>query len=562
MASTYNTEPPPTATVLLHTTAGPITLSLFAAQTPLTCRNFLQHLIDGYYDNTPFHRVVPGFVIQGGDPTGTGEGGENIYDEDEEEFGRLNAPWAKVLRKEVGERVVLGDEVHGRLRFNRRGLVGMAKDGMGGYGSQWFVTLGDARAELDGRMTMFGRVEGEGIYNVMKIAEGEVVEGSERPVYPVRVERGEVLAWPKGEAWEGMRARVRVERRVVEEEKGKEGKGKKKKGKAGKVMLSFADEGEEEVVVRPGKAKFNTKLFAGEEVEGEGVKATANGRPKTKLAPVPEAAQEVAGPPPPAKTSTTVHRKRKSPSPDPTPIPLHSPEPPSKRRKPSFHDTTTQLPLRDEESPSRSPTPEVQPSKQSALDAEIAALKVSMRRDVAVVPEKAKKKSALEELIPETSIKGRKRPRPGEGGTGDAATLKMLNAFKARLDGVVREDGGSTNRRAVKANGKINSDEAAAKDGDEAEEAALCDLHFIANCRSCRNWDQNDAHGNHDLSDDDGKEWMAHALSFEKDRLGKDLTWKRKTEEELVVIDPREKERAIKAEVRMERERRMKVKNG
>ena len=254
MASTYNTEPPPTATALLHTTAGPITLSLFASQTPLTCRNFLQHLIDGYYDNTPFHRIVPGFVVQVGDPTGTGEGGENIYSDDE--FARLDALWAKLLRKEVGEKVAFGNELHSRLKFNRRGLLGMAKDAQGGYGSQFFVTLGDCLAELDGRMTMFGRVEGEGIYNVMKIAEGEVVEGTERPVHPVRVTRGEVLGWPKGEPWEGMRRRVRVERRVVEE-RGGEGKGRKKKKKVlGKAMLSFADEGEEEIVVTPGEGEI------------------------------------------------------------------------------------------------------------------------------------------------------------------------------------------------------------------------------------------------------------------------------------------------------------------
>ena len=73
---------------------------------------------------------------------------------------------------------VFGDEIHSRLRFGRRGLVGMAKGtgGGGGYGSQFFITLGDCRAELDGKCTMFGRVEGDGIYNVVKIAEGELVD--------------------------------------------------------------------------------------------------------------------------------------------------------------------------------------------------------------------------------------------------------------------------------------------------------------------------------------------------------------------------------------------------
>ena len=145
MSSHYNTEPPATGSVRLHTTAGPLDISLFAKQTPLTCRNFLQHILDGYYDSTPFHRVVPGFVIQGGDPTGTGDGGQNIYDD--REFER---------DPKTGDKVIFGDELHSRLKFNRRGLLGMAKMDESTYGSQFFVTLGDARAQLEGKCTMFG----------------------------------------------------------------------------------------------------------------------------------------------------------------------------------------------------------------------------------------------------------------------------------------------------------------------------------------------------------------------------------------------------------------------
>ncbi|KAK5241420.1 Peptidyl-prolyl isomerase cwc27, partial [Cryomyces antarcticus] len=106
MSALYNLEPQPTAKVLLETTAGDILLELFAKQTPLASRNFLQLCLDGYYDNTIFHRLVPGFVIQGGDPTGTGSGGESSFD---------GEPFA--------------DEFHSRLKFNRRGLLGMANTG-------------------------------------------------------------------------------------------------------------------------------------------------------------------------------------------------------------------------------------------------------------------------------------------------------------------------------------------------------------------------------------------------------------------------------------------------
>ncbi|KAL8955598.1 MAG: hypothetical protein Q9193_006612, partial [Seirophora villosa] len=174
MSSLYNLEPQPTAKVLLETSSGDISLELFAKQTPLASRNFLQLCLDGYYNNTIFHRLVPGFVIQGGDPTATGEGGEAIYD------GGL-----------------FDDEFHSRLKFNRRGLLGMANTGRkNDNGSQFFITLG-ATPELEGRNTMFGRVVGDTIYNLMKMGEAELMaEGSERPLYPTKVTGAEILVNP------------------------------------------------------------------------------------------------------------------------------------------------------------------------------------------------------------------------------------------------------------------------------------------------------------------------------------------------------------------------------
>ena len=167
MANLYNLEPQPTAKVVLNTTAGDLTIELFAKQTPLASRNFLQHCLDGYYNNTIFHRLVPGFIIQAGDPTGTGSGGISAVNDGE--------PFQ--------------DEFHSRLKFNRRGLLGMANEGPNSNGSQFFFTL-DQTPELQGKNTMFGRIEGDTIYNLMKMTDKDLVgleEGSERPLYPTKV---------------------------------------------------------------------------------------------------------------------------------------------------------------------------------------------------------------------------------------------------------------------------------------------------------------------------------------------------------------------------------------
>ena len=116
--------------------------------------------------------------------------------------------------------------------------------------------------------------------------------------------------------------------------------------------------------------------------------------------------------------------------------------------------------------------------------------------------------------------------------------MKLFNAFKNKLDAVPAEEKAADHDADVEST-PVNGNTA----GDDEDEAAICDLHFIANCQSCSKWDQDGAKE----EDDDlgGSAWMSHKLSFAKDRLGKDLEWKRKNEEELVVIDPREREKDL-----------------
>uniref|UniRef100_A0A023F0U4 Spliceosome-associated protein CWC27 homolog n=1 Tax=Triatoma infestans TaxID=30076 RepID=A0A023F0U4_TRIIF len=213
MSSIYIQEPPTSGKVLLKTSVGDIDIELWSKETPLACRNFIQLSLEGYYDNTKFHRVVKGFIVQGGDPSGTGEGGESIYGH------------------------TFKDEFHSRLRFCRRGLVCMANAGKNDNGSQFFFTLGPA-PELQNKHTIFGRVTGETLFNMLKLEEGEIGD-DERPIYPHKIISAEILSNPFPDIVP--RERVNISKPEQEPEK-------KTKMKAVKdfKLLSFGDEAEDD----------------------------------------------------------------------------------------------------------------------------------------------------------------------------------------------------------------------------------------------------------------------------------------------------------------------------
>lgn len=517
MSTLYNLEPQPTAKVLLSTTSGDILLELFAKQAPLASRNFLQHCLDGYYDNTIFHRLVPGFIVQGGDPTGTGHGGESIF------------PGGEAFE----------DEFHNRLKYNRRGLLGMANGGgKNDNGSQFFMTLAET-PELQGRNTLFGRIMGDTIFNLMKMADAEMeaVEGSERPLYPTKITGTEILVNP----FEDMTKREVKVRQVRGSETSKQEKGGKTKGKnkGGKALLSFAN-GEEEVeeVLMPKREKFNPKL----------VSAGAD---------VTTISKDAA-----AKTSNTLKTGEKKTIRKPV---TRSLSPPSI----SQPNPQLQLPLPSDEVPSRSPSTTPEPAavkKMNSLlqttNAQIADLKASMKRDVTGKPAtETNKKSALEQMIPEHAMRGRKRKMGSKEGV-EQETMAMLNAFRTKLEKATpesKEVSSSKSEDAPPSNIKKNPppESTSKEDNNNNDEAELCDLHFIANCQSCQDWERDMLTDTNPTStttttttEANDTSWMSHALTFEKDRLGKDLTWKRKNEEELVVIDPREKAKDIREEQR------------
>ncbi|XP_068727983.1 spliceosome-associated protein CWC27 homolog isoform X2 [Montipora capricornis] len=212
MSNIYIQEPPTNGKVLLITTSGEIDIELWSKEAPKACRNFIQLCLEGYYDGTIFHRIVKGFCVQGGDPTGTGMGGESIY--------------GKAFK----------DEFHQRLRFVRRGLVAMANAGPNDNQSQFFFTLG-ATPELNGKHTIFGKVAGNTIYNMLKMEDCEV-GGDDRPLFPPKIKSTEVLHNPFDDI---------VPRQQKDDVKPKlEEKKKKVKGTKNFSLLSFGEEAEED----------------------------------------------------------------------------------------------------------------------------------------------------------------------------------------------------------------------------------------------------------------------------------------------------------------------------
>ncbi|SJX65363.1 related to Peptidyl-prolyl cis-trans isomerase [Sporisorium reilianum f. sp. reilianum] len=151
--------------VRLSTNFGPLNLELHCDRAPKTCFNFLQLCKQGKYDDTLFHRNIRGFMIQGGDPTGTGRGGSSI--------------WGHDFRDEYDE--------PGAFRHEARGVLSMANRGSGTNGSQFFITY-RAVPHLDGKHTVFGRlVDGEKDKTLTALEQVPSEEGTDRPLRKIKI---------------------------------------------------------------------------------------------------------------------------------------------------------------------------------------------------------------------------------------------------------------------------------------------------------------------------------------------------------------------------------------
>jgi peptidyl-prolyl cis-trans isomerase B (cyclophilin B) len=145
----------------LHTKKGAIAIELFDDDAPNTVENFKKLAGDGFYNGTIFHRVIPDFMIQGGDPTGTGRGGPGYTFEDEQNEHRVE-----------------------------RGALAMANSGPNTNGSQFFIVTADSCPWLDGKHTVFGRVT-DGMDAVDAISEADR-DRNDKPHDDVTIERVEL----------------------------------------------------------------------------------------------------------------------------------------------------------------------------------------------------------------------------------------------------------------------------------------------------------------------------------------------------------------------------------
>jgi len=145
--------------VVLQTTAGDLKIELFPDVAPLSVENFMTHIKEGYYNGVAFHRIIKDFMIQGGDPSESGRGGESI--------------WHKDFKDEFKNKT-----------FDKAGILAMANRGPGTNGSQFFITTAPT-PWLNGHHTIFGELTPDS-YGVLKKLNETPVNGS-KPIERVEI---------------------------------------------------------------------------------------------------------------------------------------------------------------------------------------------------------------------------------------------------------------------------------------------------------------------------------------------------------------------------------------
>lgn len=160
--------------VTLHTTHGDLKIEVFCEAVPKAAENFLALCASNYYDGSIFHRNIKAFMVQTGDPSGSGKGGQSIW----------GAPFS--------------DEIRSTLKFNARGIVAMANSGPDTNKSQFFITY-SKQPHLDGKYTIFGKVI-DGVDSTLDAMERVPVNNKNRPLSEIKLINVTIHANPIADA--------------------------------------------------------------------------------------------------------------------------------------------------------------------------------------------------------------------------------------------------------------------------------------------------------------------------------------------------------------------------
>ncbi|KAG6918171.1 hypothetical protein DXG01_016156 [Tephrocybe rancida] len=390
---------PTNGRVIIETTAGEIDIELWSKETPKTCRNFLALAMEGYYDGVIFHRVVPGFLVQTGDKTGTGAGGESFYGEPFE------------------------DEIHPRLRFAHRGLVAMANSGTkNSNDSQFIITLGahspyTPEPAQTGRMNCTGSTHYLGelweTHSSLKVSYKDVLKIGEMGTIacfdatsPPKIKSVRIVENPFDDIVPRITAaEKRAQQRAREEAQREREEYERRKGAKKNVkLLSFgADEGGEEEE----SATFQKKAIYRPDLEDIGPSTT---QPDFITQPKSQPAQRINHGSTPASVSETPDKM------------------PSKKK-----DDTDITKIRQRHA-------QEQAANQSSRNAEIEKMEADIRRltkrrdggdsDDEPIKKKAKKSYLQEEL--DKYAKGRGLHKKGKR-KDEGDVLAALNSFRGKL---------------------------------------------------------------------------------------------------------------------------------
>ncbi|KAJ3328292.1 Peptidyl-prolyl isomerase cwc27 [Blyttiomyces sp. JEL0837] len=432
MSYAYVTEPPTKGKVVMSTTLGDLEIELWPKEAPKATRNFVQLCMEGYYDNTIFHRIVKGFIVQGGDPTGTGLGGESVYDE----------PFA--------------DEFHSRLRFSHRGLLAMANTGRNSNRSQFFFTL-DKTDDLNRKNTIFGKIVGDTIYNLLKMGELET-DDNEKPAYPPRIKSVQILSNPFDDIEPRTTPEEKAAKAAMEKLKEqKESEVKKPKGKKNFNLLSFGDEAaEEDASVK----KMGKKIKSSHDLVDDGILSKESALPD-KFEPLPS-----------DLTQSTRPSKRKAKN-----IDTESDE--DDNKKPSKKTAALSEDIYEEKERKTTEKKSQVQSEIAKIQQEIKGMNASRREAESSISKKpaslldSYRQQYVGKAIVGKRVKG-----------SDSDILKNMERFRNKI-------------HAEKSDSKGN------------EPGWVCGLHGVEDCKSCRS----------NVEDDGGddKGWLAHNLRFKKE---------------------------------------------